>query len=395
MNILIVSQRYWPENFRITDIANSLVEMGHNVTVLTGLPNYPRGKIFPEYQKGMRRTEYHEGVTIRRAYEVPRGNNILFRILNYYSFPFFGNSLVKKLNSRFDVVLANELSPIMGCDPALTYKKKFNARLVMYEMDLWPQSLLAGGIKSGSFIYNHYAKISGRIYSGCDKILVSTKEHIEEIKKLPGCSQLDIEYLPQYAEEQFETVKKSDRADKKIHLLFAGNIGKAQSVKTIIETANLLKNKDGFIFDIVGGGSELGKVKALASSYELTNVIFHGIHSIVDMPKFYNTADIMLVTLERQPFAEMTIPGKVQSYMAAGKSIIVSADGATANLIRESQSGIAVPAESPNAFAEAILAMNFKKIDEFGENAKKYYQKNFQKHKFMDRLVATLSQFAK
>ena len=395
MNILIISQRYWPENFRITDIAESLGQSGHKVTVLTGLPNYPNGIIFSGYENGERRTEKHNGVTIKRALEIPRHSNLIFRILNYYSFALFGTHIAKKLESNFDVVLTNELSPIMGCKPAIAYKKKFGTRIVMYEMDLWPHSLLAGGIKNGSFIYNHYSKVSGRIYSACDKILVSTKEHINEIKKLPGCSNLDIEYLPQYAEEQFETVEKSGRKDGKIHLLFAGNIGKAQSVQTIIKAAKLLKTNDMFVFDIVGSGSELDKIKLLASSYNLSNVIFHGQHPVIEMPKFYNQADIMLVSLEKEPYAEMTIPGKVQSYMAAGKPIIATVNGATANLIEESQSGVAVPSEDFQALAKVILSMNPRKIEEFGNNARAYYQKNFQKRQFMDRLMKVLEQYAK
>lgn len=395
MKILIVSQRFWPENFRVNDIAVSLAANGHSITVLTGLPNYPEGYIRPNYRNGRNRKELHDGITIVRAKEVGRRRSLIFRFLNYYSFPFYGKKLAKKLDADFDVVLANELSPIMGSLPAVAYKKKFGARIVMYEMDLWPHSLLAGGIKNGSLVYNHYSKVSGRIYSACDKILVSTREHIHEIKKLPGCSNLDIEYLPQYAEEQFETIEKNGRKDGKTHLLFAGNIGKAQSVQTIVEAANLLKNNKTYVFDIVGSGSELDNVKALAASYQLSNVVFHGSHPVSEMPRFYNQADIMLVTLEKEPYAEMTIPGKIQSYMAAGKPIVASIDGAAANLIKESESGIAVPSENPKALADAILAMNRQRIDDFGDNAKNYYQKHFQKRQFMDRLMKVLSQFAK
>lgn len=152
MKILIVSQHYWPENFRITDIAESLVSNGHQVTVLCGLPNYPKGYIFGGYKHGKNRTQEHNGVRIIRAKEIARRKGILFRFLNYYSFPYHANKLIRKLDKDFDVVLVNELSPIMSAVPGIKYAKKHNKPLIMYEMDLWPESLLAGGIKKG-FVY--------------------------------------------------------------------------------------------------------------------------------------------------------------------------------------------------------------------------------------------------
>ena len=131
MKLLIISQRYWPENFRITDIAETLVTLGHDVTVLTGLPNYPKGYIFDGYKNGENRVQEHNGVKIIRANEIDRRNNIVFRFLNYYSFPFYANKIVKKLDKDFDVVLINELSPIMGAEPGLLYKKLHGTRVVM------------------------------------------------------------------------------------------------------------------------------------------------------------------------------------------------------------------------------------------------------------------------
>ena len=333
MKILLVSQRYWPENFRITDIAETLVTLGHDVTVLTGLPNYPKGYIFDGYKNGENRVQEHNGVKIIRANEIERRNNIVFRFLNYYSFPFYANKIVKKLDKDFDVVLINELSPIMGAEPGLLYKKLHGTRVVMYEMDLWPESLLAGGIKKDSFLYNYYKKVSGNIYSQCDKILVSTKEHIEYINSLPKCSELDIEYLPQDAESVFEESDYGTIDNGVIDLMFAGNIGKAQSVDTIIKAANILKDDPRFMFHIVGAGSELDICKRLAEELYVKNVKFYGNRPLSEMPEMYALADVMLVTLEDKPYANMTIPGKVQSYMAVGKPIIGAINGSCSNFI--------------------------------------------------------------
>ena len=247
MKILLVTQYYWPENSIVTDIAESLKKRGNDVTVLTGLPNYPQGKIFVGYRKDEKRIQEHNDVHIVRAKLIERRHDVFHRVLNYYSFPYYGCKLAKKLPKDFDVVLAMEESPIMLVKPAILYAKKNNKPLIMYEMDLWPESLLAGGISKKSLIYKHYKKVSASVYSQFNKILVSTKEHISYIKSLPKCNLLDIDYLAQYAETLFEDSVYEYNDNGIIDLMFAGNIGKAQSVNTIIKAASLLKDESRFI----------------------------------------------------------------------------------------------------------------------------------------------------
>ncbi len=390
MKLLIVSQHYWPENFRITDIAESLASLGHDVTVLCGLPNYPKGYIFDDYKHGKNRIQEHNGVHIIRAKEIGRRNNLFYRFLNYYSFPHYANKLVKKLDKDFDVVLINELSPIMSVNPGLKYAKKYNKKVVMYEMDLWPESLLAGGIKKDSFIYNHYKKVSAKIYSQCDKILVSTKEHIAYLKALPNCNNLDIDYLPQYAESIFEDGDFNTEDNGIIDLMFAGNIGKAQSVDTIIKAAALLKDNPKYKFHIVGSGSELDNVKKLAEDLKTDNVVFYGQRPLSEMPKLYKLADAMLVTLEDKPYANMTIPGKVQSYMAAGKPIIGSINGSCANLIKDEGIGYCCNPGDSEALTNIIIQLNTEDLLDKGKHAKKVYQEKYKKDKFINLLINEL-----
>lgn len=395
MKILIVSQRYWPENFRITDIAESLVRLGHDVTVLTGLPNYPRGYVFDEYKHGKNRIQEHNGVHIIRAKEIGRRHGILFRFLNYWSFPYCANKLIKKLDKDFDVVLFNELSPIMSGKPAIKYTKKYNKPLIMYEMDLWPESLLAGGISNKSIIYKHYKKVSSKIYSSCDKILVSTKEHIDYIKELPKCGSLDIEYLPQYADTIFEESDFGNEDNGIIDLMFAGNIGKAQSVDTIIRAAALLKDDSRFKFHIIGSGSELENIKKLASELKTDNVVFYGQRPLEDMPSLYKIADAMLVTLEDKPYANMTIPGKVQSYMAVGKPIIGAINGSCANFIRNNDVGFACSSGDSEALANLIKSLELRELKLIGKHSKDVYFKKYSKSIFMKRLISTLESMNK
>lgn len=392
MKILIVSQHYWPENFRINDIAETLAASGYDVTVLCGLPNYPKGYVLEDYKKGKNRRQEHNGVHIIRAKEIGRRNNIVFRLLNYWSFQHFGKRLVAKIANDFDVVLINELSPIMSAYPGLKYAKKNNKKIIMYEMDLWPESLLAGGIKKDSLIYKYFRKISANIYSQCNKIFVSTKEHIEYIKRLPKCHDLDIEYLPQYAETIFEQSNCAAENNQIIDLMFAGNIGKAQSIDKIIRTAAILKENNKFKFHIVGDGSELNNAKQLAKDLNASNVIFYGQKKLSEMPKFYKMADALIVSLEDKPYANMTIPGKVQSYMAAGKPIIGMINGACSDFIKNNEIGFACESENCDSFANLIRGLDFQSLKQVGEHARKVYLTSFAKNKFFASLLSSFKE---
>ncbi|MDD3999376.1 MAG: glycosyltransferase family 4 protein [Bacilli bacterium] len=395
MKILIVSQHYWPENFRVTDIAETLVSLGHNVTILCGLPNYPKGYIFDDYKHGKNRIQEHNGVKIIRVKEIGRRNNILFRFLNYWSYPHYASNMVKKLSKDFDVVYVQMSSPIMIAKPALKFAQKYNKKVVMYEMDLWPESLLAGGINNKSLIYKHYKKVSAKIYSQCDKILVTTKEHISYINLLPGCKDLDIEYLPQYADTVFEESDCGNEDNGIIDLMFAGNIGKAQSVDTIIRAAALLKDDSRFRFYIVGSGSELDNIKKFSTKLKTDNVVFYGQKPLVDMPELYKVADAMLVSLEDKPYSNMTIPGKVQSYMAVGKPVIGSINGSCANFIKNNDVGFTCPSGDSEALANLIESLDLKELQGIGERSKNVYFKKYSKSIFMNKLISTLESMKK
>lgn len=395
MKLLVIYQHYWPEQFRATDMAESLVKQGHEVTVLCGLPNYPQGYIYDGYKHGENRVQEHNGVKIIRVKEIARKNNVFSRFLNYWSYPHYAIKYLKKHKIDCDVVLAIETSPIMMCKPAVYYKKKYNKPIVMYEMDPWPESLLAGGITKNSFIYKHYKKVSAKIYSKFDKIIVSTKEHIPYIKDLPNCKNLDIEYLAQYADTIFEESNIGNEDNGVIDLMFAGNIGKAQSIDTIIKAAALLKGDSRFKFHIVGSGSELDNIKRLATELETDNVIFYGQRPLVDMPELYKIADVMLVTLEDKPYANITIPGKVQSYMSVGKPIIGTVNGSCANFILNNKIGFCCASGDNKTLANIIKNLELKDLRAVGNKAKNIYLLKYNKTYFIDKIISQLQSFIK
>ncbi len=389
MKILVVCQHYFPEPFRITDICEELVKRGNQVTVITGTPNYPEGVTYKGYEKGKKKREVINGVEVLRAYEIPRKKGILYRFLNYYSFAISSKKLAKRLKGDYDVIFANQLSPIMMVDGAIAYKKKHNTKLVMYVMDLWPASLKAGGVKESSLLYKYYKGVSKRRYQSADVLAVTSKSFIPYLKENFKISEDKFIYIPQYAESLFSVEACKKEPNEYIDLMFAGNIGKAQSVESIIKSANEVKGDERIRFHIVGDGVSLENCKKLADSYALENLTFYGRRPVEEMPRFYKMADAMLVTLTSSEFSKFTLPGKVQSYMASGKPIIASIDGEGQEIIKEAKCGFVSNAEDYNALAENIKAFSLlskEEIENLSKNSYNYLKENFTKEKFIENL---------
>ena len=383
MKILVICQNYYPEQFRITDICEELVKRGNEVAVVTGLPNYPEGKIFNGYRHGKKRDEVINGVKIHRCFTVGRKHGVIFRFLNYYSFAISSKKYAKKIKEDFDIVLVNQLSPVMMANAGIAYKKKHNKKLVLYCLDLWPESLIAGGIKRNSLIYKHYHKVSEKIYRKCDKILVTSKCFSDYFKEEFGIE--NTEYLPQYAEDLFSAEDCKKTPDENLDLMFAGNIGAAQSVETIIGAAKHTQDIPNLRWHIVGDGSELENIKKSAKG--LNNVYFYARQPLEKMPEFYAKSDAMLVTLKNDPVLSYTLPGKVQTYMAAGKPIVGAIDGETKRIIEEAECGICSASEDVESLVENLKTfIQQGGMAEKSENAINFYNQNFTKDSFFERL---------
>lgn len=397
MKILVVCQYYHPEPFRITDICETLVKKGHQVTVLTGLPNYPEGKILSEYRFGKKRKEILNGVNIIRCFEIGRGKSKIQLFINYVSFMIFGAIKAMFLKEKYDVVFVNQLSPVLMAVPAIIYKKMKKSRILLYCLDLWPDSLAAGGVNTNSNIYKVFYKISKWIYKSVDSIMVTSKMFKDYFVDVLQLNELNIKYLPQYAEDIFVENNRSldsRKANDDINLVFAGNIGDMQSVETIIYAANEIKDDKQIKIHIVGDGSNYEVCKKLSEKLSLLNVVFHGRKPVNEMPSFYVMADAMLVTLKGNSNLSYTVPGKVQSYMAAGKPIIGSINGQTQKIINVSESGYCCGAEDFIALANIII--RFKKSDRehkvrMAQNSYDYYLNNFNKEKFFYKLVKEMA----
>ena len=386
MKILVICQHYWPEPYPLADTCEEMVRRGHEVHVVTGVPNYPMGYIYDQYKNGKNREQVHNGVRITRTFTIGRRQNVLFRMLNYFSYAISSTVYVLGLKEEYDVVYTNQTSPVMMVNAAMAYAQKWQKKSVLYCMDLWPASLAAGGISQNSPIYKVFGKISGWLYRKADRILITSQMFRNYFRKEFNIADDKIGYHPQYADSRFAVLPQREQ-DGTVNLMFAGNIGAAQSMPTILRAAEMLKEHAELRWHIVGDGSELENAKKMAKDLGLDSVIFYGRKPMEEMPAYYAMADAMLVTLTADPFISLTLPGKVQTYMAVGKPIIAAADGEIPVVLDASNCGYCAKAEDAEGLATAVkqfLACEDKQV--LGENARNYYVSHFTRDMFMDNL---------
>lgn len=397
MNILVVSQYFWPENFRINDLCKELSDRGHNITVLTGYPNYPDGEVFPDFKNNRSQYSSFSGIDVVRVPIVPRKNSTFFLLMNYISFFISGIVLGRwKLRKKnFDLIFCCQLSPITAALPAIYMKRKRKIPLVLWSLDLWPESLVvAGQIKSKS-ILSIVSKLVSFIYSQCDLILGQSNSYLTDIKKRDR-SGTKVGLFPNWAEDLFEIPYEIKSNKNRMNILFAGNLGEAQDLGVIVKAAEELNVLGQEVhFTIVGGGRRKewmeGEVNRLNLSCFFT---FYGQLPLSDMPKFYSMADIALVSLTSNYIFDRTIPGKVQSYMVAGLPVLSTVSGECKNLITNARCGLSSNSSDVRELVNNIIKLNqmsYAELKSMGENGKNYAKENFSRFKLVNDLEASFN----
>lgn len=399
MKILTVCQYYHPEPFRIHEVCEALAARGHDVTVLTGLPNYPMGVIPDEYKKGAHRDETVNNVRIIRVKERPRTPGKIGLAMNYISFVWHGCIKALFMKKDFDVIFVYQLSPVLMAIPAYVAKWfSHSGRLALYCLDLWPASLASLGIRKESLFYRFMKKVSIRIYRGADVIGYTSRRFTEYFSRELGLEGKEFVYVPQFADELFADVAKGNVTNapsknaEHIDYVFAGNVGMMQSVDTIIKAAALVSDKR-IRWHIVGDGFALDECRRLCDDMNMNDrVTFYGRLPVEEMPRFYDMADAMIVTLSDDELISYTLPGKVQSYMAAGKAILGCANGEAAAVIEEADCGKCAPAADENELARLADEMaSGNDFTRMGENARQYYRDHFTKKDHIDRIEKMLA----
>lgn len=388
MKILIVCQHFYPESFRVNDIAFSLAERGHDITVLTGLPNHPKGKVYPEYKHGKNREQIINGVRIIRCSLIGRGQTVLSLGVNYLWFLISATLKANGLKDQFDVVYCYQLSPVSMVQPAIAVKKKQNIPLVINCLDQWPISVTAGPFSDQSLSYKMIYRYSVNTYKHADLITITSKsfrQYFENVLHLPR-EKYGLVYWPQYAEDTYaETTKEKNGV---YDVLYAGNIGPATDVEVIVRAAALLKDEKNIHFHIVGDGLNLPACKEIAEKEQLENITFYGSYPVSEMPRFYSLADAFMITMSDNQVVNYTLPAKMQSYMLAEKPILGAINGETQRVIKESACGYCVDAGDVEGFANIIREASKDEMDtrEMGLHAKQYYDSHFNKEKLLSEL---------
>lgn len=400
MRILIITQYFWPENFRINDIALGLRERGHHVEVLTGKPNYPHGSFYAGYSFFSKEKETWKGIRVHRSKLLPRGKaGGLKLMINYLSFALFCSLKAFFLKGYFDKILVYEPSPVTVGLPAIAYNIVKKIPIFFWVQDLWPQSVTAAGGVSNKTIIYILEKLTRWIYKKSNKVLIQS-EAFRDILLSQNVENSKIIYYPNSVETFFKVTEPDQNILKSLPLgfkiMFAGNIGESQDFETIIETARIVKKVNPTIkWLILGDGRKKQFVKEKIEQLNLTSQIFLlGSFPVEQMPNYFSCADCLLVSLKKDYIFSLTIPSKIQSYLACGKPILASLDGEGGRVLKEAKAGLVSEAENPKLLAVKALEMASlpqNALSEMGENSRVYFESNFERELLLNKLEKIFS----
>jgi len=401
LKLLIVSQYFHPERFLINDIARTLAARGHEVDVLTGKPNYPEGRYYQGYGFFGINREQWQGVNIFRLPLAARGRaNAIRLIINYLSFVVSGLLLGPWAlrGRRHDCVLVFANSPLLKAIPAIFVSWIKRAPLLIWVQDLWPESLTATGHVNNSLVMSLVRKVVRFIYRHADMLLVQSHAFEPSIRQL--MPDAVIRYYPNSVDQVFDTPEHqpgpcpAPMADG-FRVVFAGNIGSAQAPDVIVEAAAALADTPEIRLVMIGDGSKRAWMEQQAQQRGLTNLVFPGSFPLEQVPGLLAHADVLLATLNKQPIFALTIPSKIQSYMAMARPVVVSIDGEGARIVEEADCGLAVPAGDGAALAQAIRRLHATDAGQrrqLGQNGRQYYETHFGREHLMQELVTLCQQ---
>lgn len=411
MRVLVVSQYFWPEEFRINEVCQSLVERGHSVEVLTGLPNYPSGKFFDGWARAwgwgcVGKREQNSFVKIFRVPLVPRGQNRIQLTLNYLSFVvmgcFFGSWRLRK--RKYDILFVYAPSPIISALPALLMGWVKQKPVVIWVQDLWPDSVVATGHIKNKFVVKLLEFLVRFIYRRADLLLAQSHAFLGPLRRLSGST--EVKYFPNSVGESFagkaneKCVLKSRKylcdligSPSSFVVLFAGNIGVAQSVDVILAAATRVERYQKIQFVVLGEGSKRQWMLSEVSKRKLSNVHLPGRLPSEQMPAFMQLASALLVTLADEEIFAATVPYKIQAYLASGRPIIASMPGEGGRIVRDAGAGISVRPEDGEALAQAVLKLyqsSSSVLNRYGTNGRRYFESNYMHERLIDDLQTLL-----
>ena len=396
--ILVVTQHFWPENFRVNDIVAGFVADGIAVDVLCGLPNYPRGEWFDGYSAGGPFYEEYRGAHIYRAKEIPRrGNTGKTIFLNYVSWPLYAWAALRRLpkDARYDAVFCFNTSPVLMCWPAIRYAKRHRVPLTNYVLDLWPENLYSVLPVKSRFLRAVAKNVSDALYRRADRLIAMSEPLQQRLCARTGKSPAQVAVIPQYCEDFYAAPLPDPALEEacggRFNLVFTGNFSPAQSLETVIRAVVTARQSGAADLHLllVGDGMSRDSLQALAAELGAESyVTFAGSVPPTDIPRYTALADALIVSLSASPDLGLTVPGKVASCMAAGKPLLASMDGAGYDAVRQA-GGLVSPACDVEGLAAnlcALCAMAPAQRAELGRQAKEYYLAHYRRAVLLRRL---------
>ncbi len=392
-HILVVSQYFYPEEFRINDICKEWVKRGYEVTVVTGIPNYPKGKFFKGYGWFKRRKEVYEGVNVIRIPIIPRGNNAIMLVLNYLSFVISGFFWKLFTGIKADKVFIFEVSPMTQALVGVWYALKRKVPCYIYVQDLWPENVeIVTGIHN-KYVIGAIDKMVNYIYRYCDKIFATSPSFVKRIEQRNSVwngEESKVIYWPQYAEEVYKTVERKELPDMpvndKFKIAFTGNIGYAQGLDILPKTAALLKKENvACEFIIIGDGRYREEFEKEIAQNDVEDMFYLlGRKKPEEIPYYLAWCDVAFISFADNPLFEMTIPAKLQSYMACGMPILAVAGGETKRIVEEAECGYCCRIGKAEQLANLVNGMRNVDLDFMGQKSREYFERHFNKKELLD-----------
>jgi glycosyltransferase involved in cell wall biosynthesis len=399
MKVLLITQYFYPENFKSNDIAFELKKRGYDVDVLAGIPNYPEGKYYKGYNLFRKRIENINGVKVFRAFQFPRGKDSgVLLALNYLSYAFFASlwALYLSIFKKYDCIIVHQTSPITQGFPAVLVKKIQNIPLYFWVLDIWPDAMKSGGEVTNKHILGFVDRVVKCMYTNSDKILISSEE-FRPLVSSKGDYNEKIEYFPNWSDDIL--IMPDDYPIPELPsgfiIMIAGNLGKSQNLDAVMQAALELKNEKTIKWVLIGDGSKKEWVDNYVEINGLKGTVFtYGKFPFKAIPAFYKNADAMLLTLSGE-FSDlkMYVPARLQSYMAAGRPVLGMIDGAGADLILKANCGYVVNSGNYISLANTIrkkVLSDLEAFEKLGLNGRKYFEKHFKKDKCIDHLCAII-----
>ena len=394
--ILVVTQHFWPENFRINDIVEGFLQDGIAVDVLCGLPNYPKGEWFPGYSAAGPFEEEWHGARLYRCKEVPRrGNTSVNIFLNYVSWPWYAAHALHRLPGGYDAVFCFNTSPVLMCWPAIRYAKKHHIPFTNYVLDIWPENLYSVLNVKNKALRAIALGVSDTLYKKADRLIAMSEPLQQRLCQRTGMPPQKIAVIPQYCED-FYAVPQPDATLQaqfggRFNLVFTGTFTPAQSLETVITAVQDARSRGADMLHLLLVGDGMSRAALEAKVKELhaeDAVMFYGSVPATDIPKFTALADALIVCLSDSPDLGLTVPAKVASYMAAGKPVLASMNGA-GNAAVAAAGGLSSPACDAAALADNLLAltrMDAAQRAAMGQSAKEYYLAHYRRSELLRKL---------